>query len=152
MRRIGTALGGGAGVSWGGGFSPQAPPPHWIRHWSLAKKCVNTPPLTPGACEGFFTGGGGSRKSKLTSKKNTKRYCWVVSLLAPVEVPVCPCPYPLDPLDSQNPRTHPRGVRRIFGGGGGGGAERGGGVPRSAKEANNPILLKVQSLQLSFTV
>ena len=32
----------------------------------------------------------------------------------------------------------------------GGGAERGGGVPRSAKEANNPILLKVQSLQLSF--
>ena len=27
---------------------------------------------------------------------------------------------------------------------------RGGGVPRSAKEANNPILLKVQSLQLSF--
>ena len=26
----------------------------------------------------------------------------------------------------------------------------GGGVPRSAKEANNPILLKVQSLQLSF--
>ena len=31
-----------------------------------------------------------------------------------------------------------------------GGAERGGGVPRSAKEANNPILLKVQSLQLSF--
>ena len=41
-----------------------------------------------------------------------------------------------------------RGVRRIFGGGvprGGGG-----GVPRSAKEANNPILLKVQSLQLSF--
>ena len=34
---------------------------------------------------------------------------------------------------------------------GGGGAERGGGgVPRSAKEANNPILLKVQSLQLSF--
>ena len=30
-----------------------------------------------------------------------------------------------------------------------GGAERGG-VPRSAKEANNPILLKVQSLQLSF--
>ena len=33
-----------------------------------------------------------------------------------------------------------------------GGAEGGGGrgVPRSAKEANNPILLKVQSLQLSF--
>ena len=27
---------------------------------------------------------------------------------------------------------------------------REGGVPRSAKEANNPILLKVQSLQLSF--
>ena len=27
---------------------------------------------------------------------------------------------------------------------------RGGGGPRSAKEANNPILLKVQSLQLSF--
>ena len=40
-----------------------------------------------------------------------------------------------------------RGVRRIFGGGG---CREGGGVPRSAKEANNPILLKVQSLQLSF--
>ena len=32
----------------------------------------------------------------------------------------------------------------------GGCREGGGGVPRSAKEANNPILLKVQSLQLSF--
>ena len=31
-----------------------------------------------------------------------------------------------------------------------GGCREGGGVPRSAKEANNPILLKVQSLQLSF--
>ena len=40
-----------------------------------------------------------------------------------------------------------RGVRRIFGGGV---PRGGGGVPRSAKEANNPILLKVQSLQLSF--
>ena len=45
------------------------------------------------------------------------------------------------------------GSRRLSGAYAGfseGGCREGGGVPRSAKEANNPILLKVQSLQLSF--
>ena len=60
----------------------------------------------------------------------------VIRVVRALDVRVCPVRL-----------TRGRGVRRIFGGGV---PRGGGGVPRSAKEANNPILLKVQSLQLSF--
>ena len=77
--------------------------------------------------------------------------------------PISPPPHTPHPQHSGNvsqphththppspPPPHPSPPTGAYAGFSEGGCREGGGVPRSAKEANNPILLKVQSLQLSF--